>query len=105
MPAPSFNGGFGGSKNDETAGPLAAETGIHVGDIDATEDNPEIEFLDRWAGVIGTTTGHNPSLTINITGEMADVAAGVNIATWVAAATVGNIDSFASASSTHHDSG
>lgn len=101
MPAPSFTG-FAGAQGDVSIGATSAETGIHIGDSDWSVDNPMVEFFDRWGGVIGKAVNFNSSLSLTINGEVSDKDAGVNVATFTAAATVANENSFAATGNTHH---
>ena len=102
MPAPTLAGGTAFAAYDITIGATAAETGILVGDISFTIDNPMVEFFDRWGGVIGKAVNHNASVQLDIQGEVSDSDAGVNVANFTAAATVGNDATFEGSTDTYH---
>lgn len=101
MPAASFVG-FSGTPGDISVGATSAETGILLGDMDYTHDNPRVDFFDRYGGIIGVARNHNAMLTLNINGEMKDIDAGLNVASFTAAATIANEEFFAASVSTYN---
>ena len=105
MPAPDYQGSASGAgTGEESIGAGADEVGIYLGDMSYSIDNPEVEFLDRWGGVIGAAIGHNASLTLDITGEVSDIDAvgGIGVQDYESAATIANDDFFAETGSTYH---
>ena len=101
MPAATFVG-VGVSATDVSIGASADETGILLGDIDYSHDNPRVDFVDRFGGVIGFARNHNSQLNLTVNGEVDDIDAGVNVASFTAAATVANENFFASATETYN---
>ena len=101
MPAPNYVGDDINS-TDVTIGAGSPETGILLGDMSYSHDNPTVEFFDRYGGVIGKATNFNPSLSIDVSGEVEDKDAGVNVDTFIAAGNLTNADFFASSSSTYN---
>ena len=100
MPAPAYIGST--ETSDPTIGAVYEEAGILIGDSSYSVGNPQIEFLDRWGGVIGKATDFNGSVSISVSGEVNDGTTGVNAATFKAAATLANDGSFESATDTYH---
>lgn len=87
---------------DITIGAGADETGILIGDLSYTHDNPSIKLRDRFGGVINKITNYDPSLTIDVEGVVADKDGGLNVDTFIATTSMANADFFASASSTYN---
>lgn len=101
MPTPSYVGDTVNG-TDATVGAGSDETGILVGDIDWSLDNPRVDFMDRYGGIVGKATNYNPTLSLTINGEVTDKDAGINVQTFVAGATIANEDFFAASGSTYH---
>lgn len=104
MPAPTFVGDTLTNADDVSTGVTTEEAGILTGDIDYSIDNPKVEFMDRYGGIVGKAVNHNATLSLTITGEVLDVDAtdAITLQTYTAAATLVNGDFFASSGSTHH---
>ena len=98
MPAATFVG-FSGTPGDLSIGATSEESGILLGDIDYSHDNPRVDFMDRFGGLIGYARNHNSQLNMTVNGEVDDKDAGVNVASFTATATLANDDFFASTTS------
>lgn len=100
MPAPSYIGSV--NSTDATIGAGADETGILLNDLSVELENPEVVFRDRYSGETGYAVNFNPKLNYTVSGEVTDKDAGINVMTFVAAATPANEEFFASSTSTHN---
>ena len=100
MPAPSYVG-FTGAPGDVSIG-ASAETGILVGDIDFTLENPRVDFFDEYGALKGFARNHAAAYVLNVTGEVDDKNDGLNVMNMTSAVTPANLNFFASATATHH---
>ena len=98
--SPTYSGTT--ATSDPTIGVTTAESGILITGFDYSVENDSVWFRDRWGGRIGRATNHDAALNYTFTGEVSDGSAGVNLASYTAAATIANEDFFASSGTTHH---
>jgi len=86
MPSPSYVDGASGMQK----GVKTAETGIKVESVDWTINDPMEYSFDRYGGHDGFAHGFNPSVEIEVSGEVSDEDAGVCIAQFGTAITFAN---------------
>ena len=101
MATPSYVG-VGVNSTDITIGASSDETGILLGDLSYDLENDAIEFRDRYNGRIGYAVNHDAALVYSLSGTVTDKDGGVNVLTFTAAASLANIDFFASSASTYN---
>ena len=89
MPTPSYIGDTV-SGTDASIGLGSEEVGVLIGDASYTVDNPRIEFMDRFAGVIGEAVNFNPLLTQEFSAEVLANDSGLITHTYTAAASLAN---------------
>lgn len=86
MPAPTYvDGATGMQKGVENA-----ETGIKVESVDWTINDPMEYSFDRYGGHDGFAHGFNPSIEIEVSGEVSDENSGVPVAQFGTAITFAN---------------
>ncbi len=101
MPSPNYTGDTA-IGSDASIGLTTSETGIINEGMSYAHENESVWFRDRYSGRIGRANDHDAAVTYSLAGSVSAKNSGVNVATYVAAATIANEDYFASSSSTYN---
>ena len=100
MPTPSYVGTTLG--DDVSVGAGADETGILLSDLSYDLENPQVDFLDRFGGVVGYATNHQAAINMSLSGQVSAKGSGVNVLTFTASVELANKEFFASANSEYN---
>lgn len=100
MPTPSYVGTALGP--DVSVGAGDDETGILLSDLSYDLENPQVDFTDRFGGVVGYATNHSASINMSLSGTVSNKSQGINTLTFTASVELANKEFFASANSEYY---